>query len=330
MLMNMRKKILIISTILTIIIISLNGCIEEEQIKEKKSIIYVGFYPDSDYNKIQDAIDNSTDGNTIYVQNGTYNEIITINKSIKLIGEGIKTILDYNIKGEIGQITGITITSNNTTIKGFNITKTSGSANVIGIKIKSSNNQILNNKIHRLSEGINLEKQTKNNTIKNNKIINNHYGIQTTDSDNNNITDNNITLSGLYGIYLHQGSDNNIISNNSIIENDYGLRVKGSKYNIITKNEIIKNQKGVYCCCGAHYNTIYNNIFIENKEYNAEENKGLTNYWFEKNLKIGNYWDDYNWTDENIDGLPDLAYVIDDEGNIDAFPLMKPEKIIII
>ena len=331
MFMNMRKKIIILLSILTIIISSLNGCIEEEQKEEKKSIIYVSHNQDSDYNKIQEAIDNSKDGNIIYVQNGTYNEIITINKSIQLIGEGTeKTILDFYRKGEIGQITGITITSNNTTIKGFNITKTSGSANVIAIKIKSSNNQILNNTIYRLTEGINLDKKTKNNTIKNNKIINNYYGIQTSDSDNNNITDNNITLSGLYGIYLHLGSDNNIISNNNIIENDYGLRLKGSKYNIITKNEIIKNKKGIYCCCGAHYNTIYNNIFKINIEWNAKENKDLTNYWFEKNLKIGNYWDDYNWTDENEDGLPDLAYVINDEGNIDAFPLMKPEKIIII
>ena len=332
----MNKKTLSIYAIIILIIISITGCIEEENIEDNNSIIYVGYSQNADFNKIQKAIDNSTNGSTIYVQNGSYTELIIINKSINLIGDGInKTTIDFNIKGEIGQITGIHILSNNTKIKGFNITKTSGSANVIGIKIESSNNQILNNKISRLTDGINIDKQTLNNTIKNNIISNNYYGIQSSDSDYNNISNNNVSNSGLYGIYLHQGSDSNIISNNSIFNNKKSssttaLRIKGSKYNIVTKNEIIKNRKGLLCCCGANFNKIYNNIFIENQEYNANEYSGLSNTWFDANLKIGNYWDDHNWTDFNEDGYSDLAYIIYDEGNRDVYPLMKPEIQIII
>ena len=39
------------------------------------------------WNKIQDAVDNSSSNDIIYIENGTYNEDITINKSIYLIGE---------------------------------------------------------------------------------------------------------------------------------------------------------------------------------------------------------------------------------------------------
>ena len=36
----------------------------------------------------------------------------------------------------------------------------------------------------------------------------------------------------------------------------------------------------------------------------------------------GNYWDDYNGTDSDEDGIGDTEYTID-EDNIDRFPLMK-------
>jgi hypothetical protein len=53
------------------------------------------------WKKIQDALDNSTNGDFIYVKNGVYSENITINKSITLVGEDkINTI----IKGTINMV----------------------------------------------------------------------------------------------------------------------------------------------------------------------------------------------------------------------------------
>jgi len=43
---------------------------------------------DKDYTKIQDAVNTSENGDTVYVYAGTYYEHVVVNKSINLEGEG--------------------------------------------------------------------------------------------------------------------------------------------------------------------------------------------------------------------------------------------------
>lgn len=49
--------------------------------------LYVGGNGPNNYTKIQDAIDNANDGDTVFVYNGIYYERLFINKTINLIGE---------------------------------------------------------------------------------------------------------------------------------------------------------------------------------------------------------------------------------------------------
>ena len=49
---------------------------------------FVGGHGQNNYSKIQDAIDNASDGDTIFVYSGIYHENIVINKSITLLGSG--------------------------------------------------------------------------------------------------------------------------------------------------------------------------------------------------------------------------------------------------
>ena len=53
--------------------------------------IYVDDDGGADYTKIQDAIDNASDGDTIFVYNGYYQEYLYINKSVSLKGENTQT-----------------------------------------------------------------------------------------------------------------------------------------------------------------------------------------------------------------------------------------------
>jgi len=49
--------------------------------------IYVGGSGPGNFSKIQDAINNASNGDTVFVFSGTYNENPYVNKSIELIGE---------------------------------------------------------------------------------------------------------------------------------------------------------------------------------------------------------------------------------------------------
>lgn len=63
--------------------------------------LYVGYTPNATvtttYDSVQDAVDNATAGQTIYVAAGTYKELVTITKDIKIVGASAdNTIITYN------------------------------------------------------------------------------------------------------------------------------------------------------------------------------------------------------------------------------------------
>jgi len=68
-------------------------------------ILYVGGSGEGNYTKIQDAIDNATDGDTVFAYNGIYYENVVVNKIIMLIGED----KDYTIIDCEGIGYGITV-----------------------------------------------------------------------------------------------------------------------------------------------------------------------------------------------------------------------------
>lgn len=63
--------------------------------------LYVGYTPNATvtttYDSVQDAVDNATAGQTIYVAAGTYKEMVTITKDVKIVGNSAAdTIITYN------------------------------------------------------------------------------------------------------------------------------------------------------------------------------------------------------------------------------------------
>ena len=115
-------------------------------------------------------------------------------------------------------------------------------------------------------------------------------------------------------------SNDNILSENRFTDNNYAIRVRGSMLNTIINNWILNNNYGLYFCCGGRDNIAYDNVFMNNAYWNA--NDAIGNTW--DNGVVGNYWDDYTGVDENGDGIGDTSYSVYGGSNLDNYPLMQP------
>ncbi len=293
----MNKYILILKIILLIFIAVFSGCIENESKK-----IYVDDDGIADYTTIQNAIDNASNGYTIFVKNGIYYETLIVNKSINLVGEDKeKTIITFPQTNTSEENQVVLVMANNCSFKNFQIIGTIDSSHISGINVKTSDNIIANNILLNNERGIYLNNDTKNNNVSFNTCQNNTYGI--------------------YAFVSY----NSFIFKNNIIKNFNGIRIINSKNNQVFKNLIELNQQGILVCCGSENNAIYSNNFKLNSEWNAQDK--VFNEW--DNGIVGNYWDDYNRSDSNIDGIGDVPYGLEPYPTInkDRFPLMKPVEI---
>lgn len=136
------------------------------------------------FTTIQAAIDsnNTINGDTILVEEGTYNESVTVNKTLNLIAQG-KAIVIPDQSADPG----FTVTANSSIIQGFTI------QNHIGIIIKADNCKISNNTIIPDNEELDgIQVSSNYCTISDNKISNCRDGI-IIQGDNCIVSDNTIT-----------------------------------------------------------------------------------------------------------------------------------------
>ena len=118
------------------------------------------------YQNIQDGINNSDNGDTVFVYNGTYYENVIINKSINLVGENKEiTIVD----GEEGEFV-FNITADHVNVSDFTIQNGS-----LGIKIFNTSNNIITDNIVKENSayGISVYNWSNNSLIYRNNFIGN-------------------------------------------------------------------------------------------------------------------------------------------------------------
>ncbi len=300
------------------------------------------------FDSIKDGINNSSNSDTVFVFNGTYNEYnININKSISLIGEDINsTIIDGLNQDYI-------LLVNNDSVEITRFTLQNSDMLLAAIYVSSNYSDIHHNFIKDCDDGIEIDTGGGTtygyNNISYNKINNSWIGIWILETTHTNIFENNITnadlaciwiedsqktsifnntlisnnLSFADGVYIFGTSANTTVFGNSITDNLQGISIEDSTYNNIYKNTIKNNSKGVYESDGFN-NTIYHNNFINNSQQAYDDSN---NSWYNITLLNGNYWDDFDesgegaW-DNNSNGIVDSEYNISGGSNQDKYPLI--------
>ena len=231
--------------------------VANKAITVQEDAITVDINGDGDYTSIQAAIDNATEGETIRVWAGTYEEEIMVNTTLSLIGNGST---DTTIKGSRGLKTNtVIVNADHCNISGFNITDGGRDNGDAGLKIFSDWN-----------------------TIQNNNISNNgEDGLSIIEADHN-LIDNNIMNSHKERGIVLDGANNNTISNLTCAYNTYGAIVDHhSNFNRIINSDFSNNEHhGVYLSDGSYNNTLDNLTikFIESGngiifESNVHDNK---------------------------------------------------------
>ena len=251
--------------------------------------LYVGGNGTGNYSKIQDAIDNASDGDTIFVYNGTYelDEKININKSINLIGEnkhntiingsGIRVIEIIVSEVHVSSFTiqngyGILISSDNSTISG-NIFKSDEYMGLGGILFFNPNyntishNTFLNCGLMHSTSSL-FHNSVYNNTVNGKPLVylEDESEILVDDAgqvilvDCENINIENLELTNtITGIQLFY-STNCLISGNKISNNYiWGISLIKSSNITISGNVILNEYAVMFFDSG--YNTISGNNF---------------------------------------------------------------------
>jgi len=112
----------IVAFVLNILIVCLVGNLFLiENCPAVGATLYVGGSEPGNYTPIQKTINNATNGDTVSVSSGTYNENVYIDKSLNLIGNSKPVI-----NGQDSHKSTIEIMSDNVTISGFEIHNTIG------------------------------------------------------------------------------------------------------------------------------------------------------------------------------------------------------------
>ncbi|MEM4713762.1 MAG: NosD domain-containing protein, partial [Candidatus Bathyarchaeia archaeon] len=212
-------------------------------IKAKAGMITV---PD-DYTTIQEAINNATEGDTVYVRAGVYNESININKSIQLVGEDkATTVINGSGSGSVAKVSANNVSIVNFTIR--NAGKMWDGAGYPPSCISANNVRYVEVKDNILTDAAvcvwfysSSFIEIGNNIVYNGTLA----GIIAYASSNIVVQRNFVDSCGLMGIHLDGNCINCNITENTIKNTLEGMEIEKSGKNLIARNQFLHNNVSI-------------------------------------------------------------------------------------
>ncbi|RZN40978.1 MAG: hypothetical protein EF813_03000 [Methanosarcinales archaeon] len=215
-------------------------------------------YVPTDYLTIQSAIGAATNGDTVYVYNGTYTENLVVDKMITLHGEDrCNTVID----GNGGNV--VYINSPHVNISGFTIRNGVYGIYVVGVFMVGRDCRITDCTMHSNRNGIFLGSSCRDNIIYDCILHSNtdHGILLFMACSNNRITDCTAYSNGKTGIALQKSCGNNTIENCNVTSNQQtGISLfQVCNNNTITNCSAISNpQNGISASMASSGNQITN------------------------------------------------------------------------
>jgi parallel beta-helix repeat protein len=274
---------------------------------------------------------------------------VGVNAGVTLSGRKNVTIKNLDIRNYVMSVwlhqSTNNIISDNRMLTAFNI-----------IFDSSSNNQITGNNIRGQDTGyrygVQLNSGSSKNTILGNSFTDTGIGVRVEGGDYNLISGNcfirggtSVLVRGFYNIISKNnmvdgrggisvtgpGSYNTIFNNNITGKSKCGIKISWGSSNTVYENYVANSAVGVKLGFDHEFpdrkvedNVFYHNNFVNNIQFVFIGYVPDSNFW--NNDEEGNYWSNYNGTDNDGDGIGDTPYIINGD-NQDNYPLMVPVEI---
>jgi parallel beta-helix repeat protein len=274
---------------------------------------------------------------------------VDVNAGVTLSGRKNVTIKNLDIRNYVMSVwlhqSTNNIISDNRMLTAFNI-----------IFDSSSNNQITGNNIRGQDTGyrygVQLNSGSSKNTILGNSFTDTGIGVRVEGGDYNLISGNcfirggtSVLVRGFYNIISKNnmvdgrggisvtgpGSYNTIFNNNITGKSKCGIKISWGSSNTVYENYVANSAVGVKLGFDHEFpdrkvedNVFYHNNFVNNIQFVFIGYVPDSNFW--NNDEEGNYWSNYNGTDNDGDGIGDTPYIINGD-NQDNYPLMVPVEI---